>query len=84
MIPACLNCDLQGTSHKLEVNQPRIEDLSTDEEDRVHDQMRGYEKKIDSLMNEVGSLKNEVIDQSWWYRLYLHLFMYEYEYVFVP
>lgn len=51
----------QGPTHRLEINHAnRVEDLSTDEEDRVHDQMRGYEKKIDSLMSEVGTLKNEV------------------------
>ena len=37
-----------------------MEDLSTDEEDRVHSEMRQYEKKIGNLMNEVGTLKNEV------------------------
>jgi len=37
-----------------------MSDLSTDEEDQVHGQMRNYEKKIDSLMSEVGTLKNEV------------------------
>ncbi|XP_052092013.1 outer dense fiber protein 2-like isoform X1 [Mytilus californianus] len=50
----------QGPTHRLEINNPtRVEDLSTDEEEQVHDQMRGYEKKIDSLMTEVGTLKNE-------------------------
>lgn len=38
-----------------------MEDLSTDEEDRVHNVMRGYEHKIDNLMSEVGTLKNEVV-----------------------
>ncbi|XP_063422146.1 outer dense fiber protein 2-like isoform X4 [Mytilus trossulus] len=51
----------QGPTHRLEINHPtRVEDLSTDEEEQVHGQMRGYEKKIDSLMTEVGTLKNEV------------------------
>ena len=36
-------------------------DLSTDEEDQVLGQMKGYEHKIDNLMNEVGTLKNEVL-----------------------
>ena len=35
-------------------------DLDTDDEDKVHHRMRKYEKTIDSLMNEVGTLKNEV------------------------
>ena len=38
----------------------RLSDLSTDDEDRLGTQMRQYEKKIDSLMTEVGTLKNEV------------------------
>lgn len=37
-----------------------MEDLSTDEEERVHGQMKNYEKKIENLMSEMGSLKNEV------------------------
>ena len=35
-------------------------DLNTDDEDAVSNKMRHYEHKIDSLMNEVGTLKNEV------------------------
>ncbi|CAH1785379.1 unnamed protein product [Owenia fusiformis] len=59
----------QGPSHRLEISGPqddmihstlRRSELSTDEEDRVQGHMRGYEKKIDSLMTEVGTLKNEV------------------------
>jgi len=38
-----------------------MEDLDTDEEDRIHNEMRGYEHKIDNLMTEVGTLKNEVV-----------------------
>ncbi|KAL4660330.1 outer dense fiber protein 2-like isoform X1 [Arapaima gigas] len=34
-------------------------DLSTDEEEILHDRINQYERKIDSLMAEVGSLKNE-------------------------
>lgn len=34
-----------------------MEDLDEDEEDRKHLE---YEKKIDSLMSEVGNLKTEV------------------------
>lgn len=36
-----------------------MEDLSTSEEDEVHGKIRSYEKKIGSLMSEVGSLKTE-------------------------
>ena len=36
------------------------EELSTDEEDAVHGQMKQYEDKIDTLMSHVGTLKNEV------------------------
>ncbi|XP_041370939.1 outer dense fiber protein 2-like isoform X3 [Gigantopelta aegis] len=53
----------QGPTHRLEINPTKdllITDLSTDEEERVHGQMQNYEKKIDHLMSEVGSLKNEV------------------------
>lgn len=35
-------------------------DLSTDEEDAVHCRMNKYEKKFDSLMHAVGTLKSEV------------------------
>ncbi|XP_060587499.1 outer dense fiber protein 2-like, partial [Ruditapes philippinarum] len=53
-----------GPTHRLEIHTPRdalrMEDLSTDEEDRVHSEMRTYENKIENLMSEVGTLKNEV------------------------
>ena len=52
---------LQGPTHRLEINTPRdMEDLSTDEEEVVHGQMRNYERKIETLMSEMGSLRNEV------------------------
>ncbi|XP_071097456.1 outer dense fiber protein 2-like isoform X2 [Haliotis cracherodii] len=58
----------QGPTHRLEITTPRtevqIEDLSTDDEDRVHGNLRDYEKKIDSLMTEVGTLKNEAALQT--------------------
>ena len=38
----------------------RLYELSTDEEDEVTSKMKKYERKIDELMNEVGTLKNEV------------------------
>ncbi|NWW82508.1 ODFP2 protein, partial [Climacteris rufus] len=38
----------------------RLSDLSTDDDDGVCSKMNKYEKKIDSLMNMVGTLKKEV------------------------
>uniref|UniRef100_A0A672S1L8 Outer dense fiber protein 2 n=1 Tax=Sinocyclocheilus grahami TaxID=75366 RepID=A0A672S1L8_SINGR len=59
----------EGPSHCLEITPPqepersqsplRIEDLSTDEEEALHGRINQYERKIDSLMTEVSSLKNE-------------------------
>lgn len=60
----------QGPTHHLEITplpdpEPspgvlRLEDLSTDEEEVLHGRISQYEKKIDSLMTEVSSLKSEV------------------------
>ncbi|MGH0191742.1 UNVERIFIED_CONTAM: hypothetical protein FKN15_072536 [Acipenser sinensis] len=59
----------EGPTHRLEITPAnddpapsalRLSDLSTDEEDAVHGRMQRYEKKIDSLMNQVGSLKSQV------------------------
>ncbi|XP_048822000.1 outer dense fiber protein 2 isoform X1 [Lagopus muta] len=58
----------EGPTHRLEITPPdsekmmsvlRLSDLSTDEEDAVYCKMNEYERKIDSLMNVVGALKNE-------------------------
>uniref|UniRef100_A0A803YLF5 Outer dense fiber protein 2 n=1 Tax=Meleagris gallopavo TaxID=9103 RepID=A0A803YLF5_MELGA len=58
----------EGPTHRLEITPPdsekmmsvlRLSDLSTDEEDAVYCKMNEYERKIDSLMNVVGTLKNE-------------------------
>ncbi|XP_019366132.1 PREDICTED: outer dense fiber protein 2 isoform X2 [Gavialis gangeticus] len=58
----------EGPTHRLEITPPdsekllsvlRLSDLSTDEEDAIHSKMNKYEKRIDSLMNVVGTLKNE-------------------------
>lgn len=38
----------------------RLSDLSTDDDDATCSKMNKYEKKIDSLMNMVGTLKKEV------------------------
>ena len=72
----CLTPSPQGANHRLEISNPqdaetiqntlRLSDLSTDDEDRVHNTMRQYEKKIDGLMTEVGSLKNEVRSTQMW------------------
>ena len=57
---------LQGQSSRLEIGAPesehiiRVQDVSTDEEEREHSYARGYEKKIGNLMDEVGALKSEV------------------------
>ncbi|KAK0045163.1 outer dense fiber protein 2-like isoform X2, partial [Biomphalaria pfeifferi] len=53
----------QGANQKLEVGHLRSSDLSTDEEERAGGEVRCYEKKINTLLNEVGSLKNEVVLQ---------------------
>ncbi|CAM5163607.1 unnamed protein product [Eretmochelys imbricata] len=62
----------EGPTHRLEITPPdsekllsvlRLSDLSTDEEDAIHSKMNKYEKKIDSLMNVVGTLKNEAKTQ---------------------
>ncbi|XP_009952368.1 PREDICTED: outer dense fiber protein 2 isoform X1 [Leptosomus discolor] len=58
----------EGPTHRLEITPPdsekmlsvtRLSDLSTDEEDAVCCKMNAYEKKIDSLMNVLGTLTNE-------------------------
>ncbi|KAK3088329.1 hypothetical protein FSP39_017717 [Pinctada imbricata] len=48
----------QGPTERVEIP---TQDLSTDEEEVVHGQMRNYERKIETLMSEMGSLKNEVL-----------------------
>ncbi|XP_060613177.2 outer dense fiber protein 2 isoform X3 [Anolis sagrei] len=62
----------EGPTHRLEITPPdsdkllsvlRLSDLSTDEEDAIHCKMNKYEKKIDSLLNVVGTLKNELCPQ---------------------
>uniref|UniRef100_A0A8B9L7G7 Outer dense fiber protein 2 n=1 Tax=Astyanax mexicanus TaxID=7994 RepID=A0A8B9L7G7_ASTMX len=59
----------EGPTHRLDITpmadlEPsqtalRMEDLSTDEEEALHGRINQYEKKIDSLMTEVSTLKNE-------------------------
>ena len=59
----------QGQSHRLEivphddmaVRGSKLYELSTDEEDEVTSKMKKYERKIDELMNEVGTLKNNEV-----------------------
>uniref|UniRef100_UPI00398E3E25 outer dense fiber protein 2 isoform X1 n=2 Tax=Pristiophorus japonicus TaxID=55135 RepID=UPI00398E3E25 len=59
----------EGPTHRLDItpidtekfhSTLHLSDLSTDDEEAVHGKMNQYEKKIDCLMNQVGSLKNEV------------------------
>ncbi|XP_078082351.1 outer dense fiber protein 2 isoform X1 [Mustelus asterias] len=59
----------EGPTHRLDITPVDVEkfhstlhlsDLSTDDEEAVHGKMNEYEKKIDCLMNQVGSLKNEI------------------------
>jgi len=40
----------------------RKSDLATEEDNRLRGHISEYEKKIESLMAEVGTLKNEVSD----------------------
>ncbi|KAG9335363.1 hypothetical protein JZ751_005285 [Albula glossodonta] len=62
----------EGPTHRLEITplpEPdpalsssgalRLADLSTDEEEALHGRINQYERKIDSLMTEVSSLKSE-------------------------
>lgn len=48
----------QSPTHRMDLQDRG--DLSTEEEDAVHGQMKQYEDKIDTLMSHVGTLKNEV------------------------
>ncbi|KAL0965143.1 hypothetical protein UPYG_G00277360, partial [Umbra pygmaea] len=60
----------EGPTHRLEITplaEPdtshsplRLADLSSSEEEVLHGRISQYEKKIDSLMTEVSSLKSEV------------------------
>lgn len=59
--------------HSLEITPPlpepdpehfqsalQLADLASEEEEALHGRISQYEKKIDSLLTEVSSLKNEV------------------------
>nr|XP_020474395.1 outer dense fiber protein 2-like isoform X2 [Monopterus albus] len=63
----------EGPMHCLEITPPlpepepehshsalRLADLTSEEEDELHGRISHYEKKVDSLLTEVSSLKNEV------------------------
>ncbi|KAK9533048.1 hypothetical protein VZT92_010401 [Zoarces viviparus] len=63
----------EGPTHCLEITQPgpgpgpehsqsvlRLADLTSAEEEGLHQRISQYERKIDSLLTEVSSLKNEV------------------------
>ncbi|XP_070780366.1 outer dense fiber protein 2 isoform X3 [Enoplosus armatus] len=63
----------EGPTHRLEIAPPlpepepersqsalRLADLASEDEEGLHGRISQYERKIDSLLTEVGSLKNEV------------------------
>lgn len=63
----------KGPTHRLEITPPlpepdtehshstlRLADLASEDEERMHGRISQYETKIDSLLTEVSSLKNEV------------------------
>ena len=63
----------KGPTHRLEITpllpdpepEPpqsvlRLADLTSEEEEGLHGRISQYERKIDSLLSEVSSLKNEV------------------------
>ncbi|XP_051893106.1 outer dense fiber protein 2 isoform X2 [Pristis pectinata] len=59
----------EGPTHRLDITPVNTEklhstlhlsDLSTDDEEAIHGKMNQYEKKINCLMKQVGSLKSEV------------------------
>ncbi|KAI1900679.1 hypothetical protein AGOR_G00052390 [Albula goreensis] len=53
--------EMRPTTESDQYQSPlRLSDLSTEEEEALHGRINQYERKIDSLMTEVGSLKNEV------------------------
>lgn len=65
-------CKWEGPAHRLEVAPPdsdkmpsvmHLSDLSADEEDVVCCRMNEYEKKIDSLINAVGMMKEAKLQE---------------------
>ncbi|XP_072310231.1 outer dense fiber protein 2 [Eucyclogobius newberryi] len=57
----CLEIIPLTTQEPEEFQSPlRLADLTSDDEDRIHGQIKQYEMKIDNLMTEVSSLKTEV------------------------
>ncbi|KAM4647442.1 outer dense fiber protein 2 isoform 4-T4 [Amazona ochrocephala] len=65
-------CKWEGPAHRLEVAPPdsdkmpsvlHLSDLSADEEDVVCCRMTDYEKKIDSLINAVGMMKEAKLQE---------------------
>lgn len=61
----------KGPTHRHEITPPlpepelsqsalRLADLTSEEEGGLHGRISQYERKIDSLLTEVSSLKNEV------------------------
>uniref|UniRef100_A0A3B3ZH24 Outer dense fiber protein 2 n=1 Tax=Periophthalmus magnuspinnatus TaxID=409849 RepID=A0A3B3ZH24_9GOBI len=57
----CLEIIPQSTQEPEEVQSALcLADLTSDDEDEIHRRINKYERKVDSLMTEVSSLKNEV------------------------
>ncbi|KAM8934762.1 outer dense fiber protein 2 isoform 2-T2 [Pelodytes ibericus] len=59
----------EGLTHRLDITPPDMEksfsalqlsDLSTEQEESIRDKITSCDRKINSLMSEVGTLKNEV------------------------
>ncbi|XP_025114481.1 outer dense fiber protein 2-like isoform X5 [Pomacea canaliculata] len=50
----------KSPTRRVEMEQPHGSDPSTDEEEVVQGKERQYEERIHNLMNQVGTLKNEV------------------------
>ncbi|ELK26569.1 Outer dense fiber protein 2 [Myotis davidii] len=67
-----VGCKWENPPHCLEITPPsseklvsvmRLSDLSTEDDDSGHCKMNHYDKKIDSLMNAVGCLKSEELEE---------------------
>ena len=67
----CVYGNSQGASHRLEIHTPNdtqmtsdqplhVNDLDTEDEDKVTLKMKQYEETIGSLMTDLGTLKSEV------------------------
>ena len=52
--------EINGYDFNMDNDDLRKSDLATEEDNRLRGHISEYEKKIESLMAEVGTLKNEV------------------------